>query len=331
MSDSFEAIVITRNPDGNGQAVAMQQLGDADLMDGDTLVAVEHSSLNYKDALALTGRSPVVRRFPMVPGIDLAGRVLRCGTGRFNPGDPVVLNGFGVGETHFGGFAGRAQVKSDWLIPMPEGLSTAQAMAFGTAGYTAALSALALEKQGITPESGEILVTGAAGGVGSVAVALLHGLGYRVVASSRRAESDGEYLRSLGAGEVIDAGTLSASGRPLGPERWAGAIDSVGSHTLANVLASTRYGGTVAACGLAQGFDLPGTMMPFILRGVRLIGVDSVMASLKARLEAWALLARTFDSAVLERITTTTSLAEVPQIAADLLAGTVRGRVVVKL
>lgn len=330
MSQTFRAILVSKPEDG-GQTYRFADLAEDDLMAGDVTVAVEHSTVNYKDGLAITGTSPILRRFPMIPGIDFAGRVTRSEDPRFSPGDRVVLNGYGVGESHFGGFAGRARVKGDWLVALPDGLSTAQAMGIGTAGYTAALCVMALERAGITPDRGEVLVTGAAGGVGGVAIALLDRLGYRVVAASRRAAREEEYLRMLGADAVIDTRELANSGRPLMKERWAAAVDSVGSWTLANVVAGTRYGGTVAACGLAQGADLPLTVMPFILRGVTLAGVDSVMAPRALREEAWARLARDLDVAKLDRMTAHVGLDDVPRVAGDILAGRVRGRVVVDL
>ena len=274
MASKFRALQATK--DGDRQSIAITELTDADLMDGDVVVAIEHSTVNYKDGLAITGRAPIIRRFPLIPGIDLAGTVLRSEDSRFQRCDRVVLNGYGLGEVHHGGYAERARVKGDWLIRLPENISTAQAMAIGTAGYTAMLCVLALEKEGITPDKGDVLVTGAAGGVGSVAIALLDKLGYRVVASSRRAEQESDYLQGLGADQIIDARELSGTGHPLGKERWAGAIDSLGSRTLANLLSQIRYDGAVAACGLAQGSDLPATVMPFILRDVTLAGVNSV-------------------------------------------------------
>jgi acrylyl-CoA reductase (NADPH) len=319
MSDSFAALVVNKTEDGK-QVVGVQRLGNAELMAGDTTIAVEYSSINYKDALAITGSGPIVRRFPLIPGIDFAGTVLDCSNGRFSLGDRVVLNGFGVGEGHHGGLAARARVSSNWLVPLPEGLSTKQAMIIGTAGYTAALSVIALRREGVTPAGGEVLVTGAAGGVGGIATVLLSRLGYRVIASSRRAKEEGAYLSALGAAEIIDASTLSVQGRPLAKERWAGAVDSIGSHTLASVLAATRYGGAVTACGLAQGADLPSTVMPFILRGVRLLGIDSVMAPIALREEAWALLAQHLDAAILDMMSVTISLNDVPAMASALLA-----------
>lgn len=329
MADTFRAILVTK--EDKGQKVELASLSEADLMPGEVTVAVRHSTVNYKDGLALTGRAPILRRSPMIPGIDFAGEVIRSDSPEFAAGDQVVLNGWGVGETHFGGFAERARVKADWLIRLPAPLTAAQAMAIGTAGYTAALSVRALERAGLTKERGDVLVTGAAGGVGSVAIALLHRLGYRVIASSRRAEQEGDYLRGLGADEIIDAKELGAPGRPLGKERWAGAVDAVGSHTLANVLASTRYYGVVTACGLAQGSDLPATVMPFILRGVTLVGIDSVMAPRPKREDAWALLASKLDPATLERLTTHINLDDVQLAGQDIVDGKVRGRVVVDL
>jgi acrylyl-CoA reductase (NADPH) len=328
MADRFKALLASK--EGERTSVALTDFSDADLMEGAVTVAVDHSTLNYKDALALTGRAPIIRRWPLIPGIDFAGRVLRSEDPRYAADSLVVLNGWGVGELHHGGFAQRARVPGNWLVPLPKTFTTAQAMAIGTAGYTAMLCVMALEDAGITPNHGDILVTGAAGGVGSVAIALLAAKKYRVVASSRRAEEEGGYLRDLGADEVIDAKTLSSPGKPLGKERWAGAVDSVGSHTLVNVLAQTRYEGAVAACGLAQGSDLPGTVMPFILRGVKLLGVNSVETPNLRREKAWSRLAEDLDLDLLDRITTTRiSLAELPKTADTLLAGKIRGRVVV--
>lgn len=328
MADRFKALLASK--DGDKTSVALTELSDADLMDGTVTVAIEHSTLNYKDALALTGRGPIIRRWPLIPGVDFAGRVIQSEDPRYAADSMVILNGWGVGESHHGGFSQRARLPGNWLVPLPKKFTTGQAMAIGTAGYTAMLCVMALEDAGITPNHGDILVTGAAGGVGSVAIALLAKKKYRVIASSRRAEEEGAYLRSLGADEVIDGRTLSEPGRPLAKERWAGAIDSVGSHTLVNVLAQTVYGGAVAACGLAQGGDLPGTVMPFILRGVRLLGVDSVQCPNLRREAAWARLAEDLDLDLLDRITTTRiPLADVPKAAETLLAGKIRGRVVV--
>lgn len=322
----FRAILIDK--DDTGYRASLQTLDEAQLPAGDVRVRVSHSTLNYKDALAITGKGPVVRQFPMVPGIDLAGVVEESRHPDFKAGDAVLLNGWGVGEGHWGGLAEQARLNGDWLIPLPAGFSAAEAMALGTAGYTAMLAVLALERHGVTPERGEVLVTGANGGVGSVAIALLAKLGYRVAASTGRPE-EAEYLKSLGAAEIVERASLSAPGRPLGRERWAGAIDSVGSHTLANVCASTRYGGCVAACGLAQGMDFPATVAPFILRGVTLAGIDSVMRPRADRLEAWSRLARDLDKRLLAPITRTIGLEEVIPTAGELLAGKVRGRVVV--
>lgn len=322
----FRAILIDK--DDTGYRASLQTLDEAQLPAGDVRVRVSHSTLNYKDALAITGKGPVVRQFPMVPGIDLAGVVEESRHPDFKAGDAVLLNGWGVGEGHWGGLAEQARLNGDWLIPLPAGFSAAEAMALGTAGYTAMLAVLALERHGVTPERGEVLVTGANGGVGSVAIALLAKLGYRVAASTGRPE-EAEYLRSLGAAEIVERASLSAPGRPLARERWAGAIDSVGSHTLANVCAGTRYGGCVAACGLAQGMDFPATVAPFILRGVTLAGIDSVMRPRADRLEAWSRLARDLDKRLLAPITRTIGLEEVIPTAGELLAGKVRGRVVV--
>lgn len=322
----FKAILIEKGE--GGQQVSLQTLDEAQLPEGDVTVDVECSTLNYKDGLAITGKGPVVKTFPMVPGIDFAGTVAASDSDAYKPGDPVVLNGWGVGEKHWGGLAEKARVDSGWLIPLPAAFNARQAMAIGTAGYTAMLSVMALERHGVTPDRGEILVTGASGGVGSYAIALLARLGYTVVASTGRTHEEA-YLKGLGAQEVIDRGPLSEPGKPLAKERWAGAIDTVGSHTLANVLAATRYEGTVAACGLAQGMDLPATVAPFILRGVTLAGVDSVMQPKAARLEAWRRLGELLDPEQLDAITETIGLEEAIDKAGDLLAGKVRGRLVV--
>ena len=323
---TFDAFVLTKDDEGR-QHVDWTSVADDDLMDGDVTVEVSHSTMNFKDGLAITGSSPVVRRWPMIPGIDFVGTVSASSHEGVAAGDTVVLNGWGVGETHLGGFAQRARVPGEWLVPLPEAFTPAQSMAIGTAGYTAALCVLALERHGVTPGDGPILVTGATGGVGSVAVALLATAGFEVIASTGKPDEAG-YLKGLGAGDVVDRADLSGPARPLGKERWSGAVDCVGSHTLANVLAGTRYGGTVAACGLAQGMDLPGSVAPFILRGVTLAGVDSVMAPVPARLEAWARLARDLDPATLEAITETRPLADAPALAEDIVAGRLRGRVV---
>ena len=322
----FKGILITK--DEAGYTAQLQQIDETVLPEGDVTVRVEWSTLNYKDGLAISGKSPVVRRFPMVPGIDFAGTVIESSNPAWQPGDKVVLNGWGVGETHCGGLAEMARVKGEWLVPLPKSFTARQAMAIGTAGYTAMLCVLALEKHGIKPEDGKILVTGANGGVGSVAIALLAKLGYQVVASTGR-PAEAEHLKALGASDVIDRAELSAPGKPIGKERWAGVVDTVGSHTLANACATTKYRGAVAACGLAGGMDFPATVAPFILRGVTLYGIDSVMAPLAVRLEAWERLARDLDPAKLESITREISLAEALGVAAELLAGKVRGRVVV--
>ncbi len=322
----FNGILI--NKDESGYRAAVQQIDEAQLPEGDVTVRVDWSTLNYKDGLAITGKSPVVRKFPMVPGIDFAGTVTDSSHPQWKAGDRVVLNGWGVGETHWGGLAQVARVKGDWLVPLPAAFTPKQAMAIGTAGYTAMLCVLALEKHGLKPADGDILVTGANGGVGSVAVALLAQLGYRVVASTGRPAEAG-HLQALGAAEVIDRSELSAPGKPLGKERWAGVVDAVGSHTLANACATTRYRGAVAACGLAQGMDFPASVAPFILRGITLYGIDSVMAPQAVRLEAWQRLARDLDVAKLDAITREIGLGEAIATAGDLLDGKVRGRVVV--
>lgn len=322
----FKGILI--NKDDAGYRAAVQEIDPAMLPEGDVTVSVEWSTINYKDGLAITGKSPVVRRFPMVPGIDFAGTVTESRHAGWQAGDRVVLNGWGVGETHWGGLAQVARVRGDWLVPLPKAFSARQAMAIGTAGYTAMLCVLALEKHGIKPADGEILVTGANGGVGSVAIALLSGLGYQVVASTGRAAEEA-HLKALGASAIIDRNELATPGKPLGKERWAGVVDAVGSHTLANACATTRYRGAVAACGLAQGMDFPSSVAPFILRGVTLYGIDSVMAPLPVRLEAWERLARDLDISRLGAITREIGLGEAITVAADLLEGKVRGRVVV--
>jgi len=324
----FTGILIEK--DDQGYRAAIKDIDESVLPEGDVTVKVSHSTLNYKDALAITGKGPVVRKFPMVPGIDLVGTVEHSESDKFNVGDQVLLNGFGVGETHCGGLAQKARLKSEWLIPLPKGFSPRQAMAIGTAGYTAMLCVIALEKNGITPDKGDILVTGANGGVGSFSIAILAKLGYKVVASTGRVDQ-AEYLEKLGAYEVIDRKALSEPGRPLAKERWAGAIDSAGSHTLANVCASIQYGGAVAACGLAQGMDLPASVAPFILRGVTLAGIDSVMRPIEDRIEAWQRLADILEPEVFEDISTDISLSEVVATAEELMAGKVRGRVVVDI
>ena len=324
----MKAILIEK--DEAGYRTSLTQVDESQLPEGDVTVKVAYSTLNFKDSLAITGKSPVVRSFPMVPGIDIAGTVTESNHADFKAGDKVVLNGFGVGEVHWGGLAETARLKGDWLVPLPETFSEKQAMAIGTAGYTAMLCVLALEKNGVTPDQGEILVTGAAGGVGSVAIALLAKLGYTVVASSGRPD-EADYLKGLGATEVIDRAELSEKGRPLGKERWAGVVDAVGSHTLANACATTKYGGTVAACGLAQGFDLPATVMPFILRGVTLAGIDSVYRPKADRIEAWQRLAQDLDISKIEAIMTEIDMEEAIEVASKQMAGLVRGRYVVKV
>lgn len=328
----FKGLLITQEVDNDRKksVAAVTTLNETQLPQGDVLVEVHYSTLNYKDGLAITGKGPVVRSFPMVPGIDLVGKVLESDTSRFAPGDLVVLNGFGVGEVHWGGLAEQARLKSEWLIPLPQGIEAKQSMAIGTAGYTAMLSVLALEKQGVIPESGDILVTGANGGVGSYAIRLLNRLGYRVVASTGRME-EADYLKSLGASDVIDRHTLSEPGKPLQKERWAGVIDCVGSHTLANACASTQYGGVVTSCGLAQGMDFPASVAPFILRGVKLIGIDSVMRPLKDRLEAWQRLSELLQPEDYDAISEEITLEQVVETAHKLLDGQVRGRVLVKV
>jgi acrylyl-CoA reductase (NADPH) len=322
----FKGILIDKVDDK--YSVALQDINEDVLPEGDVDIDVMYSTLNYKDGLAITGKSPVVRRFPMVPGIDLVGTVSKSSSANFSAGDVVLLNGFGVGETHCGGLAQKARLKSEWLINLPEGISPQNAMAIGTAGYTAMLCVIALEKAGVTPESGEILVTGANGGVGSFAISILSKLGYTVVASTGRL-NESDYLRKLGASEVIDRSTLSEPGKPMVRERWAGAIDSVGSHTLANICASTKYGGTVAACGLAQGMDFPASVAPFILRGVTLKGIDSVMRPIADRVEAWERLATILTAEDFTDISTFIGLEDVIETAGKLLDGSVRGRVVV--
>ncbi len=327
----FSALVLHK--DEAGFRAGLETLDDARLpalADGDVLVAVDYSTLNYKDGLALTNKGPVVRAWPMVPGIDGAGSVVQSRHPRWQPGDRVIHNGWGVGETRWGCLAGRAVLGGDGLVQLPAVFTARQAMAIGTAGYTAMLCVLALERHGLAPGGGEVLVTGATGGVGSVAVALLARLGHRVVAATGKA-GEADYLKALGAADIVDRATLSAPGKPLQKERWAAVVDAVGSHTLVNALAQTRYGGVVAACGLAQGADLPGTVMPFILRGVTLAGVESVVQPLARREVAWQRLARDLDSAHLERITEEIALADAIPRAHELIAGRVRGRLVVRI
>jgi acrylyl-CoA reductase (NADPH) len=325
---AFKAIVVTKGESGTTAALA--DFNDSDLMEGDVTFRPEWSTVNYKDGLAITGKSPVVRRFPMIAGIDGAGTVEASSNPNWKVGDKVILNGWGCGETHLGMYAQRARVKGEWLVKLPDGMSARDAMAVGTAGYTAMLAVMALERHGLTPASGPIVVTGAAGGVGSVAIAVLSKLGYHVVASTSRV-SEADYLKSLGAAEIIDRAELAGAPRPLNKERWAGAIDSVGSTPLANVLSMTKYGGAVAACGLAAGMDLPGSVAPFILRGVSLIGIDSVMCPLTQRRDAWNRLAHDLDRKKLAEITTEIGLSDVFTAAPKILAGGVRGRLVVRV
>lgn len=327
MSQPFPAILITKEEDG--QRATLTMLTENDLMAGDVTVQVEYSALNYKDGLALTAKAPVVRRFPLIPGIDFAGRVTTSEHPAFHPGDKVILNGFGVGEVHSGGFSGMARVKGDWLVKLPEGLTCRQAMAVGTAGYTAMLCVMALEQHGITPVSGDILVTGAAGGVGSVAVLLLAKLGYRVVAVTGRM-GEAEFLQGLGAAEVIERQPFGEKPKVLAKELWAGAVDVAGGNTLANVLSQIRYGGAVAACGLAESMNLPTSVAPFILRGVTLYGIDSVMAPIGRREQAWQRIVRDLDPVKLESLVSEIGLAEVPAAAEAILAGKIRGRTIVK-
>jgi acrylyl-CoA reductase (NADPH) len=322
----FKALVLDKSP---GFAAAIREVDDGFLPPGDVTIDVDYSTLNYKDALAITNRSPVVREWPMVAGVDGAGTVRESSHPAWRPGDRVVLNGFGVGERHKGCLAQRARLSGDWLVRLPETFTTRQAMAIGTAGYTAMLCVMALERHGLQPGDGEVLVTGATGGVGSVAVALLSGLGYRVVAATGKS-AEAPYLEALGAAMVIDRAELSAPGKPLQKERWRAVVDAVGSHTLANACAQTRYGGAVAACGLAQGADLPATVMPFILRGVAMLGVDSVMAPLALRNEAWTRLGRDLDASLLETITREITLSDAIDAAEALMASRIRGRIVVR-
>jgi acrylyl-CoA reductase (NADPH) len=325
---AFKAIVVEKGE--GGQSVGVREFDEKDLMEGDVTVRVTHSTVNYKDGLALTGKAPVVRRFPMIPGIDFAGVVESSSHPEFKPGDAVVINGWGTGETHLGAYAGKSRVKGDWLVPLPTGLTAAQAMAIGTAGYTAMLAVMALEKHGLKPSDGPAVVTGAAGGVGSVAISLLSKAGWHVIASTGRPQ-ESDYLKNLGAAEIVDRRELAAPGKPLAKERWAAGVDSVGSTTLANLLAMTKYRGAIAACGLAGGMDLPSSVAPFILRGVALLGIDSVMAPKALRLEAWSRLARDLDQDKLAAMTTTIRLDQVVETGKAILEGKVRGRVVVAI
>jgi acrylyl-CoA reductase (NADPH) len=325
---TFKAVVIDKNE--AGQTVGIRTFNEADLMDGDVTVRVSHSTLNYKDGLAITGKAPVVRRFPMIPGVDLVGTVETSSNPEFKPGDAVVLNGWGLGETHLGAYAEKVRVKGDWLIPLPQGLSPEQAMAVGTAGYTAMLCLMALERHGLSPDRGPAVVTGAVGGVGSVAVALLAKAGWHVIASTGRPE-EADYLKGLGAAEIIDRSELTGPSRPLAKERFAAGVDTVGSTTLANVLSMTKYGGAIAACGLAGGMDLPATVAPFILRNVALLGVDSVMAPKALRIEAWNRIARDLDHDKLAAMTSTIPLDQVLEAGRTIVEGKIKGRVVVEI
>ncbi len=325
---TFKAVLICKTDEG--QSVALTRVDDADLMEGDVTVRVTHSSVNYKDGLAITGKAPVVRRWPMVPGVDFTGTVEQSAHADFRPGDPVILNGWGAGETHWGGYATRARVQGDWLVPRPAAMSAEDAMAIGTAGYTAMLCVMALKEHGITPDKGPVIVTGANGGVGSVAVALLAGRGYEVAASTGRVE-ESDYLKSLGASEIIPRQELSSPAKPLGKERWAGGVDALGSHTLANVLSMTHYGGSVAACGLAQGLDLPTSVAPFILRGVNLLGIDSARAPKPRRVAAYERLVTEFDRDKFASITRTIALEDVIEVGEAIVKGKVRGRTVVAI
>jgi acrylyl-CoA reductase (NADPH) len=325
---TFKAIRIDKAE--KGTTAALTQFDEADLMEGDVTVTVEWSTLNYKDGLAVTGKAPVVRRFPMIAGIDFAGTVEASSNPQWKAGDKVICTGWGLGETHLGAYAEKARVKGDWLVRLPDGMSARQAMAIGTAGFTAMLAVLALEKHGVTPKAGPVVVTGAAGGVGSVAIAVLSKLGYHVIASTGRM-SEAPYLKALGAAELIDRNELSGPAKPLAKERWAGGIDSVGSTTLANLLSMTKYGGAIAACGLAAGMDLPSSVAPFILRGVCLLGIDSVMCPIELRKLAWTRLASDLDSGKLVEITHEIGLDRVISAGAEILGGQVRGRIVVKI
>ncbi|MDH3634847.1 MAG: oxidoreductase [Gammaproteobacteria bacterium] len=328
MSEKFQAYQIGKNDDG--QRCVLTQLGDDDLMEGDVTVDVEYTTLNYKDGLALTGRSAIIRKFPLTPGIDFSGTVTASDHAGFSVGDRVILNGFGVGEVHSGGYAQKARVNGDWLVPLPEGLDTRQAMAIGTAGYTAMLSIMALEDHGIKPGDGDILVTGASGGVGSIAVAILSRLGYRVVASTGRM-NEKDFLMNLGAADVLDRADFAEKARPLGKELWCGAIDVAGGNTLANVLSQLKSGGAAAICGLAESMNLPTTVAPFILRGISMYGIDSVMAPIEKRKIAWQRLATDLDLELLDSLSFDLDFADLPQAAEDILDGKIRGRAVVKV
>ncbi|MGE0565266.1 MAG: MDR family oxidoreductase [Pseudolabrys sp.] len=325
---TFKAMVIEKTE--SGTAAALKDFDEANLMDGDVTVRVEYSTVNYKDGLALTGKAPVVRRFPMIAGVDFAGTVESSSHADWKAGDKVVLNGWGLGETHLGAYAGKARVKGDWLVPLPKGIGARDAMAIGTAGYTSMLAVMALEKHGLTPANGPIVVTGAAGGVGSVAIAILARLGFEVIAVTGRT-SEADYLKGLGAKDILDRKELAGPAKPLAKERWAGGVDAVGSHTLANVLSMTRYGGAVSACGLAAGMDLPGSVAPFILRGVCLYGIDSVMCPIAKRREAWNRLEKDLDLKKLAAMTTEIGLSDLPEAGRRIVAGEVRGRIVVRV
>jgi len=328
MSEQFQAYQIGKNDDG--QRCALTQLDECDLMDGDVTVRVEYTTMNYKDGLAMTGRSPVIRKFPLTPGIDFSGTVIASEHADFKQGDQVILNGFGVGEGHSGGFAQKARVNGDWLVPVPEGLSMRHTMAIGTAGYTAMLSVMALERHGIKPDDGDILVTGASGGVGSVALAILSKLGYRVVVTTGRMHEK-DFLLGLGAADVLDRAGFAEKARPLGKELWSGAVDVAGGNTLANVLSQLKYGGAAAICGLAESMSLPTTVAPFILRGISMYGIDSVNASIAKRKTAWARLATDLDLKLLDELSFDLDFTDLPQAAEDILDGKIRGRAVVQL
>ena len=325
---TFKAIVVEKAE--SGTKAALTDFDEANLMDGDVTVAVEYSTVNYKDGLAVTGKAPVVRRFPMIAGIDFAGTVEASSNPNWKPGDKVILNGWGTGETHLGGYGEKARVKGDWLVRLPATMSAREAMAIGTAGYTAMLAVIALERHGLKADSGPVVVTGAAGGVGSVAVAILAKLGFKVSAVTGRPQ-EADYLKGLGAAEIIERKELAGPPKPLAKERWAGGIDAVGSTTLANLLSMTRYGGAVAACGLAGGMDLPGSVAPFILRGVCLYGIDSVMCPIGRRQEAWKRLENDLDRQKLAAMTTEIGLSGVSDAAKRIVEGQVRGRIVVKI
>ena len=328
MSEQFQAYQIGKSD--AGQRCVLASLDDSDLMEGDVTVRVEYTTLNYKDGLAMSGRAPIIRKFPLTPGIDFSGTVIESSHAGFKAGDQVILNGFGVGESHSGGYAQKARVSGDWLVPLPQGLDLRQAMAIGTAGYTAMLSVMALEEHGIRPGDGDILVTGASGGVGSIAVAVLGRLGYRVVAATGRMQEEG-FLGDLGAAEVVDRAQFADKARPLGKELWRGAIDVAGGNTLANVLSQICYGGAAAICGLAESMNLPTTVAPFILRGISMYGIDSVMAPLERRRAAWQRLASDLDLKLLDELSFDLDFAALPQAAEDILDGKIRGRAVVKV